>query len=477
MPIDRITAAQFESQLRTAITDRTNTHDTAYGPVKDIVIAAPAQVFESQNDRIRQVSLLLSLVNSDEFTDDDLDDFVFNEGLVRIEGSRATGVLVFSMATAPTIDAVVPRGFPVASQPDATSGSAITFVATEARTLPSATASSYFNLLTGRYELEVPVEALVEGSTGLIGAGRITRPLQPLGLFSAVTNTAATQGGRDRETNEELIERYLLAILGRELATSTGVERYARDNFPDVEDVLTVYGGNELLTRAAEEAGAVDAYIIGGAAAAQTDNLTFLGVGQLHALSIAPLVQVNTVTRASPAATYVEGTDYEVVFDDSGNEGSQRATDGIRFLVTSPTPPTPGQTITITYTYNNLIRSLQAGFELDDTFVHGRDLLFKQAEQVDIILEASLRVTAGFNTSAVQTLVETAVLDFINALELGDDVELSDLQGVVRRITGVDNFIITRLVDDDTESGTVDLPIADYQYARLDALNLTITLI
>lgn len=477
MPIDRITAAQFEAQLRTAITDRTETHDTAYGPIKDIVIAAPAQVLEGQNDRIRQVSLLLSLVNSDEFTDDDLDDFVFNEGLTRIEGSRATGVLVFSMPTEPTINAVIPRGFPVASQPDASSGTAITFVTTEERLIPAATASTYLNLLTNRYELEVPVEALTEGSTGLIGAGRITRQLQPLGLFSAVTNRAATQGGRDRETNEELIERYLLAILGRELSTPTGVEKYARDNFPDVEDVLTVYGGNALLTRAAEEAGAVDAYIVGATAIAQTDNLTFLGVGQLHVLSVAPLVQVSSVTRVSPAATYVEGTDYEVVFDGGGNAGSPRAADGIRFLVTSPTPPTPGQVITVEYTYNNLIRSLQAGFELDDTLVHGRDLLFKQAEQVDIILEASLRVSAGFSVTTVQDLVEAALLDFINALELGDDVELSDLQGVVRRISGVDNFIITRLVDDDTESGTVDLPIADNQYARLAAINLTITII
>jgi len=477
MPINKITATEFEEQIRTAITERTESHDTAYGPVKDIVIAAPAQVFETQNDRIRLVSLLISLINSDSFTDADLDALVFNEGLTRSEGSHATGVVTFSMSATPAINAVVQRGYPISSLPDTSSSSTVTFVTTEERTLDAASASSYYNLLTKRYELQVPVTAVVSGSAGLIGAGRIKRALRPLGLFDAVTNTNATQGGRDRETNAELIERYLIAILGRELSTPIGVEKFARDNYPDVEDLLTVFGANELLIRAAEEAGAVDAYVIGKQTTTQTDNLTFFGLGQLMAIISPPLVSINAVARVSPAATYIEGTDYEVVFDTSGNNSSQRAVEGIKFLATMVSPPDAGQIIAVTYTYNNLIRSLQAGFEQDDTLVHGRDLLFKQGEEIDIILEASLRVTAGFSVSTVTSLVQTAVLTFINSLELGEDVEVSDVQGVVRRISGVDNFIVTRLVRDVAVSGTVDLAIDDSEFARIQSTDLVITLI
>lgn len=477
MPIDKITSAQFEQALRTAINSRTQTHDTAYGPIRDIVIAAPAQVFESQNDRIRRVSLLISLLNSSEFTDDDLDALVANEGLLRIQGSRATGTATFSVAAAPTIDAVVARGFPIASSADASSGETVTFVTTETRTLPAATAASYFNLATQRYELQVPIMAIVEGTGGLIGTGRINRPLRPIGFFDSVTNAAPSQGGRDRETNDELIERYLVAILGLELSTPFGVEKYARDNFPDVEDVLTVYGANELMTRAAEEAGAVDAYIVGAQATTQTDNVVFLGIGQTLAITSPPLITVNTVQRIAPLATYTEGTDYEIVYDATGDEGSTRAIDGIRFLPTVGVPPSAGDVISIAYTYNNLIRALQTGFEQDNTYVHGRDLLFKRADQVDVILEAQLRVTAGFSATSVLALVQTAVVTFINGLELGDDVEISDIQGQVRQISGVDNFIITRLVNDVANSGSVDLPIADNEYARIATADLTITFI
>jgi uncharacterized phage protein gp47/JayE len=476
MPIDKVTSTQFQDQIRTAITDRAATHDTAYGPIKDIVIDPMAVVLERQNDRIRTVSLLISLTNSSSFTEADLDALVYNEGMIRIQGAKASATVVFSRSTAPTVDVVVQRGFPIATQTSEASGSAVTFVTTEARTMFASTAASYFNLNTQRYELQVPVESIIEGSSGIVGPSRINRPLRPLTFFDSVTNTASSVGGRDRETNDELIQRYLIAILGREISTPDGVAKYARDNFPDVTDLLTVYGANPLMIRAASEAGAVDAYVIGEQLTTQTDNVTYLGVGQLIPITLPPLVAVNSVVRVASSTTYTEGTDYSVVFDASGNGRSERAIEGIKFLLQTP-PLVPGDLIAITYTYNNLIRNLQTGFEQDDTFVHGRDLLFKRGIEVDIILEAQLRVTTGFNAPSISTLVKSTVLSFVNALKLGADVENSDLQGAVRTISGVDNFIITRLVRDSTASGTTDIIIADNEFARIADVDLVLTLI
>lgn len=322
----------------------------------------------------------------------------------------------------------------------------------------------------------MPVSATSSGSEGRVGPNRINRPLRPVNTFDSVSNPAPTQGGRDAETNAELIERYLIAILGRELSTPFGVAKYARDNFPDVQDLLTVFGNNPLLTRAAEEAGAVDAYVLGEELTTQTDNLTYLGPGQLIAVTSPPLVRVDSVVRVASSTTYTENTDYTVVFDTTGNAGSERAHDGIKFLPGAALL-VPGDIVAVTYTYNNLIRALQAGFEQDDTFVQGRDLLFKRGTQVNVILEAQLHVTTGFSTTSVLALVQTAVEAFINGLKLGADVEISDVQGVVRRITGVDNFIVTRLVKDPAASGTVDLIIADNEYARIATADLVLTLI
>lgn len=474
MAIEKISASQFRTQIRNGITARTKTHDTAYGPIRDIVIDPMSTVLERQNDRIRRVSLLVSLINTGTFTDEELDALVFNEGLTRILGSFATGTIVFSTLVVDTTgpDIIVPRGFPVATQAGAGGSDTITYVTTETSTLVVAQAASYknFEVDPPQFELEVPVIATVQGSIGNVGATRVNRPLRPLVGFDSVSNPESISGGRDAETNDELIQRYLLAILGRDIATPTGIERYARDNFPDLADIKPIYGNNPLMLRDAEDSGAVDAYLIGDQLTTRTESLTFLGIGQLIELTYPPLRQVSSVENITSAATYTEGVDYEVVFDTSNESGSTRASEGIRFLaddLAAPTPPAAGDVIRIEYTSNNLVRRIQATFEQDDVRVFGRDLLFREGTRVDIILEASLRVASGFSTVTIPSAVEAAVLDYINTLNLGDDLEESDLQAVVRAVSGVDNFIITRLVRDASASGAADITIADNEYARI----------
>lgn len=480
MPIEKISATQFDTQISTGITDRTKTHDTAFGPIKDVVIRPMANVLERQNDRIRQVSLLVSLINSGEFTDADLDALVFNESLTRIQGARATGTVTFSTTQVDTQgpDLVVQRGFPIATIPDSSTNTAVTYVTSESKTLPMATASSFFNLDTNKFELEVAVIAVIEGSAGRVGTGRINRPLRPLVGFTEVSNTTATDGGRDAETNAELIDRYLLAILGREIATPLGVNKFLLDEFPEIVDVLTVFGNNALLTRTSEDAGGVDAYTVGETLKTLTENIAFLGINQTLPVLAPPLRSVLDVRVG--ATVYTENVDYEVVDDTSANAGSTRAVDGVRFLPddgVSPAPPSSGDVVTIQYTSNDTVRLAQAALDADDAFVFGRDLLVKEGVQVAVVLDAQLRVTAGFNTATVTTAVSNAVTGFINALKLGADVEESDIQGEVRRVTGVDNFIITRLVRDATLTGASDLIIADNEFARIAVTDLSITVI
>jgi uncharacterized phage protein gp47/JayE len=477
MPVEKITAAQFRDQLRAGITDRTESHDVGFGPIRDIVIDPVATVLEQQNDRVRAVSLLLSLQNPANLSEVDVDGIVFNETIRRILGARSLTTLTFSTPTVDPSgpDLVVQRGFPVATTPDANTGETVTFTTTEARTLPAAQRASFFNITTQRYELQVPAQATVQGSVGRVGQGRIRRPLRPLVGFDQVTNTAASEGGLDRETNAELINRYLLAILGRDLTTPTGIEFFTRNNFPEVEDVLVVFGDDPLLTRSADDAGATDAYIIGEQLVARTENLEFLGVGQLLQVSFPPIAVVTQVS--SGATTYAEGTDYEVVRDTGGNRGSTRAVEGVRFLSTVTSPPALGAAVTINYTQNNLIQTLQTTSEQRTNESLGRDLLYKEGIQVDIILEAQLRVATGFSTVTVPNAVSTAIQNFINSFGLGANVENSDIQGEVRRISGVDNFIITRLVRDPALTGTADIVIGGNEFARIATADLVITLI
>lgn len=478
MVVDRISFSQFADKIRAAILSRTRRYDTAAGPVPLTVIYPVAAVLEDQNNnRLRRVSLLLSLLNGEEFSEADLNAIVFNEGLLRPEGAQATVTLSFRRPTPflASENGRIQRGFPVATAADESTGQPITFVTTEDRdkTTVVTTIDSDTNQVV--YEVNVPAIALIEGETGNVGPERINRPLRPLVGYDRVLNKTAAQGGRDRYSNEELIELYLLAVASRQLSVPEGLEFYVRDNFGDVEDVHEVFGTDSLLTRSSEDAGAVDAFIVGSGTLSQTDAFPFLGVGQTMAVTLPPVVSIDQVVRVTGGIVYEEDVDYEVVLDSSGVGGSTRAVDGIRFLSTASPMPTVGQTINITYTYSQLIRTLQANEADREVHVNGRDLLYRLGERIDIFLDADLTVVSTFTPATVQAAVEEAILDFINGLGLGDNVEASDLQAVVRRISGVDNFVITRLTRDVLDTGTDDIEIEGNEYPRQDVGNLNIT--
>lgn len=475
MTVPKITATEFENQLRAGITNRDNTQDTGYGPVKDIVITPVAQVIEQQNDRLRSVSQLMSLENADQFTEADLDALVFNEDLVRDPGDQSVGTVIFSRSSAPTVDCKVQRGFPIATSPDESTGKAVTFMTSEARTLPTATAASYFNLDTQRYELSVPVIALVQGADGKVGPNRITRPLRPLVNFDSVTNAdAVTSGGVPSETNVQLTERYQISVEGRQLSTPKGIVKYVKDGFPGVVGISTVYGSNPLLTRSATDAGAVDVFVIAEQTTQVVDNLTFLGIGQLLPLSTPPLVNIVSVKLG--ATTLVEDTDYEVVYDDSGVSSSSRAIDGIRILATTAIALIPGSSIlVVTYTYNPLVRDLQADSLDEEVFVFGRDLLYRMGVQVPIVFNATLTTASGFSGVTVAGFVQIAIVAFINGLGLGATVEAFDLERVAGQVSGTDNFVITRLTRATVASGVDDVPTSGKEYPRITTANCVIT--
>lgn len=475
MSVPKITAPQFEDQIAGGITDRDNTQDTAYGPIRDIVITPVAQVLEQQNDRLRQVSQLISLENVSQFTEDDLNSIAFNEGLVRNPGSQAEGTVTFSRATAPSADAQVQRGFPIASSPDESTGQAITFVTTEARTLPAATSSSYFNPTTNRYELSVPIAALLTGPSGKVGPNRVNRPLRPLVNFDSVTNPSAIQtGGASLEDNVALTQRYEISVEGRQLSTPTGIRKYVLDNFPDVEDINTVYGFNPLLTRAGTDAGAVDAFVVATQAVQQVENITFLGIGQLLAIAFPPLIAVVSVQFG--ATTLIEGTDYEVVFDSSGVSGSTRDQDGIRILATTAAALVSNVSVlVVTYTYATTIRDLQAAEAQEDVHVFGRDLLYRAGQEEVIVLNANVTVASGFNPVTVLAAASSAIENYINGLGLGDLVEQFGIETAAGSVSGVQNFTITRLTVSSTPSGVSDLQMAGNQFPRITDATLNLT--
>jgi hypothetical protein len=336
-----------------------------------------------------------------------------------------------------------------------------------------ATAPSYFNIATNRYELEVSVQATIAGQIGEVGPNRINRPLRPLAGFDTVTNTQRTSSVVDREINTELIERYKIAILGTQLATSKGLTLFVKSNYIDAGDVLVVNAGDPLITRTGTDGNAVDIFISGAQTTTRANTKTFVGIGQLIILDNQPVTQIVSVIDPTGPTTYIDGTDFIFVPDTSGVSRSARAQDAIKFIPGGASPPV-GNALQITYNQNGLIEIIQNDLIDQDHKVGGQDQLVRYGVQVDITLGARLIVLAGFSWSTLATAVMSAILNYINALGLDDDIEQSDLQATIRSISGVDNFIFTKL---DRKPGTAnaDVIIAKNEFARIANIDISLT--
>jgi hypothetical protein len=263
--------------------------------------------------------------------------------------------------------------------------------------------------------------------------------------------------------------------MGTVPATVNGISKIIRNDFPSIVDHLVVYGSHTLLTRAADDAGAVDVYVQGVVDTQRVENYTFIGVGQHIDLTNQPVSYVSTVVAG--VVTFVEGVDYDLIPDTSGVAGSDRATSYVVFLPGAATLPAIGDLVTITYTQNSLVSGIQDEWLRTDRIVPGQDVLFRQATQKDVVLTADLVVSSGFNTLTIQTAASDALIAYADTLRLGDDVEESDLQAVVRRISGVDNFVINELYFSGDVVSVGDLAVLDSEYARMSAADMSITVI
>jgi hypothetical protein len=302
MSVTKTTPQQYAAAITDGITSLNKSYDTQMGPIADIVINPISTVLSAQNSDILQLQSLLALVQNGTYTYDDLVAFVANEGIYPSSGAQATVDLVFS-TTNVLSNLTVAAGFPVSTQIDEVNNQSITFVTMEQATLPFATRASYYNATTQRYELVIPAIATMGGVNSNIAANRITRPLRPLVGFVSVFNRDAAQGGTNATTAQQLIERYLIAIVGSAQSVMSGTRAVALDLFPNVRDVAIVYGYNPLLTRASFDAGAVDEWILGTSNSTRQDVATFVGRGVPIVLISQPVQSVTSV--ASGATIYL----------------------------------------------------------------------------------------------------------------------------------------------------------------------------
>jgi hypothetical protein len=479
MALDRLTADNFATIIQEAIADRDSTIDTTVGPVRDLFIDPFSYVLEQQNNRFVYLSELFTLKNASSVIPDDLDSLVYNEGLIRWNGVRSRGVATFYKVQPPTVDLTIPSGFPISSIADPLTGVSVSYVTTESKTMLSGTPTLYYNSSTNRYELDVAIASLSADISTNTGAGTITVLRRTLPGFEGVTNKASTYRGKSTESNTELATRYLLQVKGNQLGTPDGNKKYILDNFSSVSDVYVVYGNSTYLTREQTDAGAVDIWIRDTSTSSSSFTTFYPGIEQIISVDKQPCLEVTSVTSSvGGGTTYTAGVDYEVVIGEGEYSYSKYGVDGIRFLDTifyGGINPGIGNDVTINYKYCSTPGVLQTFFTQSEFYQLGCDKLFRLAQPVDIYIDANLKAKFGSSTT-LSSNIRDALIDYVNNLLLGDDIEQFDLDRVVSRFSGVDNWTYNYLCKLG-ETVINDIVIGPNEYAWLDPNNLVINIV
>jgi len=209
--------------------------------------------------------------------DNAFDALASNYGKVRQGATTSSTYAVFYVSTPPTTDLTVALGAQISTVPTETEA-AISFITLSSDIMQVSQIDTYYNAVTQRYELRIPIEAVVPGSAGNVNSNTIINT-NIAGL--SVTNPDPAFGGTDEESNADLADRAQLSFVGLDVGTLYGYKRTCME-IADVRDVIVIPAGHPMMQRDYDEVrhkhvyGKVDIYIRGGENSQVIDSFGFL---------------------------------------------------------------------------------------------------------------------------------------------------------------------------------------------------------
>lgn len=396
-----------------------------------------------------------------------------NLGIRRIGASKAQGSVTFFTPTAPVNDITIPAGTVVQTTPDS-SNKVYRFVTLQTGIIYKAQAATYLNTVTGNYEITVAAIAEKGGITYNVASNSISRIQTTITGIAGVYNSAEFTGGTDQETLSALRSRVLAFYNGISLGSSAGYYRSVL-GITNVLDAKVVGPDSVYMQR--KYAGGLDIYIKGIVPVEAIQQFT-IADGMAPELVVAnqPVIRDYGGTLVSTNGTeYIYGTDWTWTRDTGVKGASVQGRDRIQWLIT---PTANLQTVTLYYTYNSLINTVQNYLNGDDKHVIGADILAKWASPLTINVGCRIRISSGYVFTTVKASVETALSTLFSGYLLGQQVQQSDIIAAINNTIGVEDVVspLDTLVDADGDVsadayGNITIPFS--RYAILGTVTIT----
>jgi len=356
------------------------------------------------------------------------------------------------------------------------------FEALESRSLTAANADAFYNPSTRRYELPVLVQAISAGTVANIAARTLNTINGGAIDFDGVTNLTAFTGGTEAETVSNLYTRTQQRLRGLDNFSRGGL--LSRVQNVDTERILAaaLTYSNEypyLFYRLPDDQ-ALDVWVLNTVQSTQVTE-TFIATSgqQQFVLSNAPAVSLSNVFQnGSPVSA-------QLVLDTSLEIGRSTREQS---YVSLPAPAVSGDVVVVTYTYDEVLNSIQEeldGYLQADTgALFSSDVLVRQARTTSVTVQITGTVLGTFDPTLVESEVATVVGNYIaNGLSssplLGGSRSPAELRDAIRSqvpgVSGLNIPVFSRksvapLVE------TIDIPRHSYLvFEEADDLVVTFT--
>lgn len=468
----RRTFDDIVSTLTTFITGKVPTLDTKTGTFTRDVLIDPLAV--EMDNFYQNLELIANNQVIDSADDNSLVKLASNFGLTRKPAVVATGSVTFYRTTTPGAPITIPAGTTISTQATL-NDPAEQFATTQTVQLTA----SDFNATTGRYEKSAPVAASLPGAKGNVAQQTIVALVQSISGITGVVNSNATSGGADQESITALRTRLKTKLLGNNVGTRNGYFNLVLSQSA-VSDAKTVSFSDSGSKRT--QIGSVDVFIKGKQSSQVIETFTFFAGNQIYTPLNQPAdvnVTTTAIGEATKSSTLVKDVDWKWDFDTGAYGGSTRAQNNVRWLFQSGSNrPLDGELVTLTYTYNSLIPTIQTLLLADNNKVVGADILAKWGRERSINVTASIKVLPGFTFSTVQSSVVTSLTTFLNSFTFGQAVQKADVVKQIVDTSGVDDVNLTTLTissaDTDLNADSLgNLAIPTDSYAIAGTLTIT----
>lgn len=200
------------------------------------------QPLRDELDDVKANQSILSVLEADDvdaFDTDTVDALASNVFIDRIQGNKSSGTVRVRYFSPTSVDI----GTGLASFLDSSGNR---FVNTNPISITQSAMS--LNVESSLYYVDVPVEAEEEGDNDVEAGGIQTFENEPAGVAN-VTNVNAFSGGREIETNTELINRIKVAVTVRALVTGRGIITTLTDNFSTIKEINPLGFGDPEMQR------------------------------------------------------------------------------------------------------------------------------------------------------------------------------------------------------------------------------------